>query len=164
MTAVGAALLALSGLMAGLSLAGRYRRQVREARSLCRLLELMLYELSRFLTPLPELFAGLADRTEGAASSICVRAAAALGREDVRFREAWRFACGGLPAGERELLLPLGEVLGRYGAREQAEALEDALARTRRYCEGLEASLPDRCRLALGLLTAGGLLAAVLLW
>lgn len=164
MNAIGAVLLAAAGLMAGLYGAQILRRQERRARQLCRLLELMQFELERFKTPLPELFSSLADRTDEAASELCRRAFSAMQAEDIRFHTAWAFACRALSGHEREIVLPLGEVLGRYGEKEQAAALAAALAQMSRYGEELKTSLREKCRLCVGLSAAGGLLAAVLLW
>lgn len=164
MNTLGAVLVALSGVMAGLYGAGALRQQARRARELVRMLELMLCELERFCPPLPSLFASLAERTDGAAAVLCSRAALAMRAEDARFRDAWAFACDTLSPAEREVLGPLGEILGRYGAQEQISALEASLAEARRYSGRLGASLGERCRLRIGLSAACGLLAAVLLW
>ena len=164
MTIIGGALLAAAGLWAGLYTAGTMREQARQARRLFRMTELMRFELERFLTPLPELFESLAERTEGAASDLCGRTASALRADGARFREAWAYACGVLRPAEREILLPLGEILGRYGAAEQTSALDAVEAELRLYSDGLQASLRDKCRICVGLLTAAGLLSAVLLW
>lgn len=164
MNTLGAALLAAAGVMAGLYGAGSLKRQARRARELARLLELMLFELERFRTPLPALFSALSDRADGAAAELCGRAALAMRAEDVRFCDAWAFACRALSPAERELFLPLGSILGRYGAQEQTAALTAALGETRRYGDGLCAALSEKCRLCVGLSSACGLLAAVLLW
>ncbi len=164
MNALGAVLLAASGLLAGLRAAGSVRRRERSAAALCRLLELMRFELSRFRTPLPALFVSLAERTEGCAGTLCARASMALAVDGTRFRAAWAFACEPLDAAEKAVLLPLGEVLGRYGAREQEAALDAALAEMERLRDERRARAGERRRLYIGLFTAGGLLAAVLLW
>lgn len=164
MNRLGAALIAAAGLMAGLRASRGERRKTLSAEGLCRLLELMIFELERFQTPLPELFSSLAERTDGTASALCSRAALALGAEGARLCQAWAFACAALPAAEREFMLPLGGVLGRYGAQEQTAALRSALAEARRYSGGLRAGLAEKSRLYIGLTTAAGLLAAVLLW
>ena len=164
MNAIGAALVAAAGVLAGLGGVGALHRQEARAGALCRLLALMIFELQRFRTPLPELFSSLSERTEGAAAALCARAAQAMEVPDLRFSEAWVFACGELTAKERELLLPLGGVLGRYGAEEQLAALEAALHEMRGCHEALRGAMPEKCRLYIGLSAACGLLAAILLY
>lgn len=163
MTWLGAALVAAAGVMTGVCAVREERRKTREAESVCRLLELMIFELERFATPLPELFSSLAGRTEGCAAALCGRAALALETEGTRFGAAWRFACAALPDETRDILLPLGEVLGRYGAQEQTAALGAALDEARRYGGALRAGLAQKSRLYMGLSAGVGLLAAVLL-
>lgn len=163
MNMLGALLLAAAGLLGGLCAASAYRRQAEEARALCQMLELMQFELERFRTPLPELFSALSDRSAGRAGELCRRASAALAADGVRFREAWTFACGGLSGAERQILLPLGDILGRYGAQEQTAALASALSDMRQYSDSLWAALREKCRLCVGLSTAAAVAAAVLL-
>lgn len=164
MTALGAILLTGAGLLAGILGVRSIREQVERAEALARLVELMRLELSRFRTPLPTLFRSLSDRTEGIASELCRRAAAAREAEDGPFAGAWDYACACLAPRERGILLPLGQILGRYGAEEQAGAMETVLEELRRYGAGLRERQRDKSRLWLGLSMACGLLAAVLLW
>jgi len=164
MTALGALLVAASGVLAGVLGAKALRAQAERARQLARMLELMRFELERFKTPLPDLFGALEARTDGTAAELCGRVSACLAAVDVRFSAAWRFACENLSKQEREILLPLGEILGRYGAEEQAAALDAALSDMRRLAEERRMELRDKSRLFLGLGAACGLLAAVLLW
>lgn len=163
MTALGAALLAASGLLAGVTGVRALQRQSYRAGTLLRLLLLIRFELERFRIPFPVMFSSLTDRTEGAAKELCERAALILRAEDIRFRDAWTYACGSLSRQERDIMLPLGEVLGRYGAEEQLAALSAAEARMREYADGLRGSMGENSRLWLGLCSACGLLAAVLL-
>ena len=164
MTAVGAILLTASGLLAGILGVKNLHDRVERACQLTRLLELMGFELERFKTPLIELFSSLSLRTEGVSSELCGRANAAMRAQDVIFREAWCFSCEILSGQEREILLPLGEILGRYGAEEQTAAIEAALADMRRYERQLRDDIRGKSRLWLGLSTSCGLLGAVLLW
>jgi len=161
---LGAVILSASGLLAGLSAAAALRERERQTSSLCRMLELMIFELERFSTPLPELFSSLEKRTDSAAARLCGRMAALLGRDGVTARRAWRFACEPLAEPERSALLPLGEILGCYGAREQTEALRSALSDVRRIEGDRRRAAEEKSRLYMGLMTAGGILAAVLLW
>ena len=164
MRPLGAGLLALAGLLAGFFAVGELSRRARRAGELSRLIDLMAYEIGRFSTPLPALFEDLAHRTEGAAAQVCARASAGLAASDRPFRAVWDFACGGLTGEERALLLPLGPVLGRYGAAEQAAALEKTGRALERYHEERLRARRERGRLTMGLWTAAGLFAAVLLW
>lgn len=164
MRLTGAVLLAAAGLLAGLTARRAMEARVRRLTELLGFLELLSMELGRFRTPMPELFGGLAGRTRGAASELCERVSAGLDRLGERtFSDIWAEAAAPLPAEERDLLGPLGAVLGRYGAEEQLLAVDRCRHDTEQAREAAAAALRDRGRLAVGLGAAGGAALAVLL-
>ena len=64
-------LLTASGFGWGLCSSAGLRRELREREELCRMLALATFQLTRFRTPLPELFALLAAQRSGRASALC---------------------------------------------------------------------------------------------
>ena len=162
MRLLGGALLAVTGLWCGLLASAQLRRSAARCADWCGMLELISFELNRFRTPLPELFASLAERLTGPPGALCSRAAAGL-QAGLGFRAVWRGALHDLPAAEREILLPLGEVLGSFGAEEQTAGLDAALFRMRSLERERTEALRDRTRVCVGVCSAGGLLLAVLL-
>ena len=95
-------------------------------------LELLERELWERGNPLPEVFCSLSSRTQGAARALFLQGAECCRRlEEVPFSQAWRQSVEGLegvtPEG-RAALAPLGEVLGRYEAGGQREAIQQARA------------------------------------
>lgn len=162
MRLLGGGLLAGAGLWCGILAAAQLRRSAARCGSLCGMLELIAFEIARFRTPLPELFASLSERLTGPPGALCSRAAAGL-QAGLSFRAVWRGALHDLPAAEREILLPLGDVLGSFGAEEQTAGLDAALFRMRALERERTAALRDRTRVCVGVCSAGGLLMAVLL-
>ena len=143
---LGAVLVAAASAWLGLSAAAELGRRVRRLEALSAALELLERELWERGAPLPEVFQALA-------------------REP--FPAAWRRLVDGLegvPREGRAALLPLGEVLGRYEAQGQREAIaqsRSALERARRRAEEEKARM-GRVYQALGL-TGGGFLVILLL-
>ena len=66
---IGAALICSAGLMCGVISVREMRRRLALCRELCRMLELIAFELERFNTPLPELFLVLSASLEGEAAA-----------------------------------------------------------------------------------------------
>ena len=164
MRLIGAAFVAAAGLLAGLAAARSYRTAAERCAALCRMLELLMFELDRFHTPLPELFDSLADRTDGDAAALCRRAADGLAADTPGpFADIWRDAVAPTAPAERTILAPLGGVLGRYGTEEQLSAAADCLRLMRRRQDELRSAVGRRSRLAVGLCACGGALLAVLL-
>ncbi len=164
MRLMGAALLSLAGLLVGLMAAGALRRDVRCRRELVRLLEAMAYELERFRTPLPELFQSLSYQTEGAALALCERLLEALpSLGEVRFQALWESSLASLPSREREILRPLGSVMGRYGTEQILPALENSRREMERAGAEAQSRWETSGRVYIGLCTAGGLMLAVML-
>lgn len=164
MRLTGACLLTAAGLLMGLLAADGLRQRVRLLESLGRLLEGMAFELERFKTPLPALFTQLAAQLEGEAALVCLRMAAGLSQPERRpFAELWGAALDTLPARERRLLLPLGTVLGRYGAEEQLRALTGVQAAVERAGDEARRALEKKGRVYVGVSAAGAAALAVLL-
>ena len=163
MRLLGGGLVAGAGVWLGLLAARELHRSAALCRELCRMLELMEFELDRFRTPLPELFASLAGRLGGLPGELCAAAAAGLSEGKRSFAEVWRAAAMCVPAAEREILLPLGDVLGTFGAEEQAAGIAAAASRMQALEAERQSNLRDRTRLCFGLFSTGGVLLAVLL-
>lgn len=159
----GAALLTAAGLLGGALASRRMYARLRLCRELCRMLRLIGFHLDCFLTPLPELFSELAAELPGGAGTLCRRAASEMNAPEGRFSDIWISALEDLPAREREILEPLGPVLGRYGAAEQTAAVSAALAEMTALCGALETDVREKSRVCVGLFMAGGLMLAVLL-
>lgn len=121
---LGALLLTAAGLMSGVAAAGKLRRQHRELEELAQAMALMALELEGFQLPLPELCAGLARTAAGAGGELFRRLEGLLDRlSEERFSGLWEEAAAPLSPAARQCLMPLGCVLGRYGAAEQAGAV-----------------------------------------
>lgn len=164
MRLMGAALLSLAGLLLGLGAVRELRADIRRREELCRMLEGMAFELERFHTPLPELFDILSRQTGGAAHILCrnIREGVSeLGR--VRFSEIWSQGLEALPTVEREILCPLGSVLGRYGTEQILPALENCRREMERAKAAAGTRAEENGRVYIGLCTAGGLMLAVVL-
>ncbi len=164
MRLTGAALLTGAGLMAGLLAAGQLRDRLRLREELCRMLEMTVFELDRFRTPLPDMYGRLAQRLDGEAGRLCAAMAAgleSLGERDVA--AVWAEALRSLPERERRILLPLGQVLGRYGAAELGAAAAACREDMERARDEAGAELRDKGRIYVGLSAAGAAAVAVLL-
>lgn len=159
----GAFLLTTAGLAAGICAARRGYARLALCRSLCQMLRLISFQLERFLTPLPELFAALTGQVSGGAETLCAAVAAGLEEPGESFSSIWGRALEALPGEEREILLPLGQVLGRYGAAEQIAAVTAALRDMTALADALGGQLREKSRVYIGLATAGGAMLAVLL-
>lgn len=164
MRVVGAGLLVLAGLLTGLQKAAGLQKDVERRGDLCRMLEGLAYELGRFRTPLPEVFSLLSDQCAGEAKTLCtaVRDGFSCSAPGA-FSAIWENGLAAVPPTEREILVPLGSILGRYGTVEQLSALD----RCRRDMEELftlgQTRLREQGRVSVGLWTAAGLMTAVVL-
>lgn len=164
MSWLGAFLVTAAGFFMGFSGCRELGNTVRRRGQLCWLLERLAGELESFCSPLPELFGALEGNFEDDCAGLCRRVREMLScPEGESFGEIWAGALACLPRRERQILLPLGSVLGRYGAAEQLPAI----FRCRREMERALQEARDRRRelgrVYIGLGTAGGLMLAVLL-
>lgn len=163
MRMLGAVLIVLAGVLMGIQRAAAFRRTVQDRTALCRMLEGLSYELGRFRTPLPEAFTTLCARSEGAAVSLCRAVSERLNGEQAAFSAAWAEGVSLLPPREREVLAPLGDILGRYGTEEQLPALERCLREMEELLTEGRERLRERSGVCVGLWAAAGLMAAVVL-
>ena len=164
MRLTGAALVTAAGLLIGLLQARRLRDRAERRAELCRMLDGMEFELARFRTPMPALFALLSERLAGDAAALCRDIADGFAAGDGRDMAAlWADGIGTLPGPERRILASLGPVLGRYGAEEQLRALESCARDMERARDEAREELRERGRLWVGLSAAGGAALAVLL-
>ena len=161
MRLLGAALLGAAGLWCGLLAAAGLRRAEAQTAGLCRLLEYVACELARFRTPLPELFE-TAVALDGSAGMLARSVAENLRRGE-RFADAWAGAIQPLPVPEREIMCPLGTVLGWYGAEEQAAAADGARRRMEALRNERRSARRERGRVYVGVSGTAGLLLGVLL-
>lgn len=164
MRLTGALLLTAAGLMAGLSGAGRLSRRAGMREALCRMLAMLGFELGRFRTPLPALFELLARRLDGEGAALCRRTAEGLetlGERD--FSQIWEAALEPLPEQERDILLPLGTVLGRYDAQEQAQAVARCLRDMELARDSARAEAGEKGRVYTALGGAAGVMLSILL-
>ena len=125
---VGALLLLLSGGLLGLGAAGQLGEHVRCLQALDGALERMERELAFRLTPMPELLSRLARSTPDPAGALFAQCLAGFDRlEEEGLAGLWRQAVQAaklpLEREELDLLIGLGEVLGRYDGAGQQEAV-----------------------------------------
>lgn len=163
MSWLGALLVTAAGFCMGLSGSRELGNTVRRREQLCWLLERLAGELESFNSPLPELFGALEHSFDGELRLLCRHVAEGITGAVEPFGLIWAGALAYLPRLERQMLLPLGSVLGRYGTAEQLPAI----FRCRREMERALQEARDRRRelgrVYIGLGTAGGLMLAVLL-
>lgn len=166
---VGAVLLALGGLGAGLTAVSRLAGRVRDLRALEGAVETLERELGWRLTPLPEALERTAEGLTGRPARffrLCGREASAL--EGRPFREVWvdcmNAARMDLEREDAAILEELGAVLGRYDGDSQRQALERAAARLTAQREKAEERRERLGRLYGILGISGGLLLVILLF
>lgn len=162
MRLLGCGLLAGACVWSGLLAARRVSEETARCGGWCRMLELMAFELERFRTPLPDLIALLAVRLDGAPRRFCEDISLQM-EESPDLRSAWRREAEGLPEVEREILRPLGDVLGQFGAEEQTSALASARTQMERLWQTRQNSLRERQKVRFGVLCAGGIVLAIIL-
>lgn len=124
---MGAVCVAVGAVWLGLGAAAELGQRVRAVAAVSDGLELLERELCDRGTPLPELLGQLAKRTQEPVQGLFDRCAKACEQLDqISFGESWRMEVGGMEGLSREsraALSSLGEVLGRYEADGQQEAL-----------------------------------------
>lgn len=168
MSPAGAVLILCACLAAAGCLVWEQRQRLEVLRDLAAALTRLHAELSLRATGLPELAAALARESRGATarffSALCEE------MEDLGerpFSELWeeaaRFSLPELGREDLESIYRLGETLGRYELREQLAAIELCRASLERSAALLADRLPERRRLAYGLLCAAGALLCIIL-
>ena len=164
MRLLGGGLIVCAGIWGGLLAAAELSGAAERCGSWCVMLELISFELSRFRTPLPELFGSLGGRLAGAPGSLCRGVSEGLNRGEDEFRVIWSDAMPtGLTDREREILLPLGDVLGRFGAEEQDAMLSASLECMNALRAERRMTLRDRKKICVCAFSACGIFLAVLL-
>ncbi len=159
---LGAVLLLVAGGGLGLSLCSQLGRRRRTVALLVEVLYQMEREMTLHLTPLPTLLQGV-EPPLGQYFSICGDAVG----EGLSLRPCWDRLVDGLPhigGEERELLRPLGAVLGQFEGEVQGEALRRVADQLAEHGEMLrqEGQRLGRVYPAVGL-TAGAFLGILLL-
>ena len=162
MKLIGAATLLCAGFLTGLRSVRLMKNRIRQCRELCRMLELMTFELERFRTPMPRLMEELSRQLDGASAVLCASAFETLSAGGA-FSAGWERGCDMLPNAERSILRPLAPVLGRYGGAEQLDAIRRAEMQIRTLGEELSLNYRDGSRIAVGVSAAGAAFLAVLL-
>ena len=163
MKLLGCGLLAGAGIWSGFLASQSVSDAVARCGAWCRMLEMMAFELTRFRTPMPELFAALSDRLDGSAAALCRTVSSGLASGSSDLRSVWLGAVRDLPMQERDILRPLGEILGRFGAEEQTAAIASAGAQMDALWRERQRTSQDRRKVCFGVLSASGILLAVLL-
>ena len=138
---LGAALVAAGGAVLGFQAAAGLRRQARALEQMAQGLLGLEGELEITAPPLPRLMERCAGRSEGPARELFASCAQGLERLDREELSAlWRRLVEERtelgPEGQA-VLAPLGEVLGRYEADRQREALSTARRRLEEMADGL---------------------------
>lgn len=167
MKILGGALIFLGFLAAGLVHTSAEKKRIETLCQLVLALELMEGELSARRTPLPELTALLANRSTGQAGAFFRQLADSMEQlGDRSFDTLWSRAAENLNAldrGEREELIRLGPVLGRFEMDKQLAALGCCCSALREALRGAQSRYPDKQRLSLGLTAAAGALLIIAL-
>lgn len=168
MSPAGAALILCACLTAAGLLTCEQRQKLNALRDLSAALERLQAELSLRATGLPEISATFAKECRGAAArffrALCEEMAD-LGERP--FSAIWegaaRSALPELRGEELDVFCRLGETLGRYELQSQLAAIELCRSSLERDAALLADALPERRRLAFGLLGAAGALLCIIL-
>ncbi len=169
MKLVGAVLILISGAALGLQVAARRRARAETLRELCASLEQACAELEAANLPLPALLERLAKQSGEASAGFFRHLCAGLAPAgETSFQELWETAVHEelkqLRERERQDLLRLGTVLGRYDLDSQLEAIRLCRASLGAEWESIRMNDPAERRLLLGLTAAGaGLLVVILI-
>lgn len=161
---LGALVLTGAFFLAGLRGSRRLKAAARFAEELCLAMELLALELGQDRPPLPELLRRLANSAPGAGGRwFAALAGAVEGCPDESFRALWERELAAFPAAQREVLYPLGAVLGRFSAPEQTAAVRSAERRLERLAAQAREKSRSCGRLYIGLSAALGAAVSVML-
>jgi len=164
---LGAVLVAAGGGLLGFQAAAELRRQVEALRDMADGLGLLEGELELSSPPLVRLLERGTERGRGPARALfrdCACGLEHLEQED--FSALWRRLVTGrteLGGEGQAVLLPLGDVLGRYDAGRQREALSAVRTRLDGLADRLEADSRRRGRVYEALGLSGGAFLVILL-
>lgn len=159
----GALLMAFAGAALGFERSARVKRRARLLSALCAALGVMAEEISLLRTPLPELFAQLAERGPEETRSFFAGLSAADGSP---LSERWSACADALPLAdeERETLRALGLSLGRYDAVSQCAQIEHTRALLQHMTDQARSERDGKAKTYVGLgLSLGAMLAVILL-
>lgn len=164
---LGSLFVASGALWLGLSAARRLRGELDVLEQLCRGLELLEGEMALTCPELEGLMARLSRQSPGAAGELFAAFGTSLARLGERSAAMlWREAVEGLDGLNREgreMLLPLGEFLGRYDAQEQCRAIGAVRGRLEELCLRQRGEYRERSRLCRVLSLSGGGFLVILL-
>lgn len=161
---LGALLLTAACALGGLTQARRLARRAGGLGELAFALELLSFELERFRAPMPELAERLARTAPGEGGALFERLSGAMEADgDECFAGLWARALEPLPGPEREILLALGGILGRYGAEEELQAAAGCRARLRELEREAKEAYRRSGKLYIGLGISAGAMVSVLL-
>lgn len=164
---IGAALVTLGFAAVGWQAAARLRERAAAISSLLGALELLESEIRYRLTPVPELMKLLAQRAAPPARALFEACRDRLAeRREEGFDAVWAESLSALPLlrrPERETLLELGAVLGRYDVEGQERAIAYARRRLERFLRQAEEEQRSRGRVYGALGVAAGLCAVIIL-
>lgn len=134
----------------GFSMAAAHRREEGELRQLIRVLNFMECELQYRLTPLPELCRQAGNDVKGTVREVFLNMARELdwqaSPDAVSCMRAALRRSHELPRQTREILLQLGQTLGRFDLPGQLQGLEEARAACRMQLEELGKNRESRLR------------------
>ncbi len=156
----GALLLAGAGLFGGASYAAARRRTIAQIGDLCSALDYMRARIAMLRTPVPDLFAALAQRT--GPSAVLFQDAQRLLAQGLE--AAMQQACSTVEDGQaRQIMYSLGSVLGRYEADEELRQLDAAIVGLETRAAQLERDYQGKAPLVRRLTAAAGICLAILL-
>lgn len=162
MKAVGAVFLSLAGVLCGMAARAELAAGVRRSGELCRLLELLAFEIGCFRMPLPDFFREYAETFEAETGAFCRGIMTGLSGGE-SFFHCWTEQAECFPQQEREMLCPLGNILGEYSSEEQVKAVDAVRHRLSELRDERIRTLREQGRIRMGLCSAVGLMLAVLL-
>ena len=165
---LGAILVAGATSAAGLAAIQRLGARVRLLSAFVTALDVMLAEITFNLTPLPELMSLLSRRSAPPARSFFLHCACLMKRlGEEPFLTLWQKAVGDMGAewraGERDVLMDLGAVLGRYDHKAQARAITLAKSRMEALLARAEGERARQGRIFGALGAASGLAIVIIL-
>lgn len=154
-------------LWLGMSAAQRLRRSLDVLEQLCRGLERMEGEMALTCPELEALMARLSQPSAGAAGELFAAFGGSLTRlGEVSAAQLWKEAVEGvtdLELAGRNILIPLGEFLGRYEGAEQCRAIGAVRARLEGLYTRQAGEYRERSRLCRALSLSGGAFLVILL-
>lgn len=152
----------------GLENLRKKRLRILKLKEMAALMDVMEREIRERLMPLDILMQRLASREDGNTAPFAAKVFEAMQRDGVLFSEAWEY---GLASYDQEFLLEvagkelteLGELLGRFSAERQCEALRHVSERLKRSADELDGELRRSEKLYLGGSLSAGAVAVLIL-